>query len=167
MFSKSSFIFNEYIPVKLSLGRSTVKLNERSGMLALEHKKWEFIWNTSIARNARSTYFRLSTLKLLGPLTSKFLKTAWNSGPLFMCTESSANGSIAGVWKPSPRSPWAKRGRSFSAAALMHGSGSGRFREHDSIVEATKCKIKNYNRWIINCEIKEDFKVTSCVIPRA
>ena len=77
---------------------------------------------------------------LLGPLTRMLLKTALNSLPRRMSMLSIFSGSRGGVAKPSPKSPAAKAGRSFSTDWMMHSSGRGRLREQVWMVEAGKGK---------------------------
>lgn len=49
---------------------------------------------------------------------------------------SKANGSIGGIWKPSPRSPPANSGFSLFASAIMHDSMLRVFLEHGVIDDA-------------------------------
>lgn len=64
------------------------------------------------------------------------MNTALNSGLGRIIIRSKANGSIGGMWKPSPKSPTANSGLSLLASAIIHDSILRVFLEHGVIDDA-------------------------------
>lgn len=90
------------------------------------------------------SYFNFETMKLLGPLTSKPLNDAVNSGPRLNWILSKPNGSSGTVFT-SPKSPVANRCRNPLITVRIHSLGFGAFREQVFIAEARLWKRKNLN----------------------
>lgn len=86
------------------------------------------------------TYLSFVTTNELGPLTRMLLNVAENSGPRLNCILSNGNGSSGIVLTPSPKSPFAKFGRSLLISSKIHFSIAGEFLEHVFINDAENGK---------------------------
>lgn len=85
-----------------------------------------------------NTYLSFSTWKLLALRTETSSNKQLTSGPRQNLSPVRKSGSILGILKPSPKSPRAKFGLSFSTASKIHFAGSRTFLEHRGIVLAVE-----------------------------
>lgn len=87
------------------------------------------------------TYFTLTTLYVVAPLTYKFVIFIFSSGPV-ICIKSINIGSICGVTYPCPKSPLARLDLMRSSTLLIHASGPDEL-EHGCMTLAVFRKIKS------------------------
>lgn len=166
MLNSNSRIFNEYLPVNVSFGKCTVKLNCKFWISALcdwkkigeIHTRVNIggIFNYFILertqkvdqKKLRITHFILGIVNVLGPETKILLNVATKSGPRLKWMLSNASGSSGTVWTPSPKLPVANDGRNLLISSKMHFSGAGRLREHVLIIDAVCVTQKKPNHCI-------------------
>jgi hypothetical protein len=72
-----------------------------------------------------------------------FLKRALKSGELPRLMLLTKNGSNAGNFSPSPKSPLARRGRNLFIESITHSLIFGSLRLHTFMVEAGKIEFRN------------------------